>query len=171
MVSASELRAAFWTDNHTAHNHTAHHVWDEIKSSLDNTNTACYKCELITSNGECCNKVFNSYNALIVHQIRTAGGDHGEVSPFFCGILTNRCPNCLTTFSSLEGARNHLKRAFLSKSCNRDKSFMNYPIHTSAIYSCPFCCFETPDLTAYVLHRISWAVPPASIQIYLNKFQ
>ena len=139
-ISPAELRAAFWTRS------TNYQPWENIKTALEHHTARQFICQLLNADGDVCGKAFQSYNALIVHQVRARGGGHGDVSPFYCGILTNRCPHCRTTFTTLEGVRNHIKRSFISGRCKRDRSFMNYPVQTLPNYNCPFCSYSTQNL-------------------------
>jgi hypothetical protein len=83
---------------------------DVVASSPSLNNFVCLDKKF---NGEICGRNFASFRDLQLHRVNstTIGGDHGCLTVASL-VVCNCCPNCSTSFSSRETAKQHLRKAF-----------------------------------------------------------
>ena len=53
-------------------------------------------------------------------------GGHGSRSPYYLGVIANRCPDCRTTLASRHTAQQHVKQAWKWGHCRIDRSYPEY---------------------------------------------
>ena len=115
------------------------------KRSRENELPGEWRCFLEGADGPC-TACFATRAALITHQVRTRGGEHGERSVFFSGAVTNACPNCNSTFASRASAQQHVRNAWRGGRCRHGLSHFAWPgPSTCRRASIVHCALPTPS--------------------------
>jgi len=80
-----------------------------------------FTCKLTLSDGQHCNMTFNSAHALAGHQLRST--IHHSSIRLSALIPFNICPWCSTSFRSHAATLAHVHNAFVSGTCNTDRTW------------------------------------------------
>eukprot|EP00959_Pyramimonas_sp_CCMP1952_P016670 353404-Pyramimonas_sp.AAC.1 len=87
-----------------------------------------YCSTYLNDDGLECGRRFVSHRALLVHQRRATGGQHGIPSAISKLVLTNQCVACLSTFRCRDTAVRHLVNAYRFGRCRVNSSQFNPPV-------------------------------------------
>ena len=96
--------------------------------------------------------LFESIHALHRHQAHPIyGGQHGKIMHESC-VIGNFCPWCMSTFTSYEGARQHVRNSFRVGYCNVDQNLYNSHMEDFANIQCLLCDHVLIDNYEYSWH-------------------
>jgi len=129
-----------------------------------------FVCELKTATGETCSMIFPSLQQLRDHQAHARGGEHGVVSRFWKGVVTNQCPWCSSTFSTRGTAIAHCRGSYKNKRCIVDNSTFDWPLSVPGSLQCPFDCgFDTDMLKKLQAHLVHSHLPQPPPELHFQE--
>lgn len=157
------FRAVFYTDNAPGVVRALEKfkVVDDGADEMDLIDRP-YACSLECEDSTICGARFVTKCSLRMHQTHTLGGQHGERSVFYSGIVTNECPWCRSSFASREGASKHSRNAHNVGHCALDQASFPWAVVEPSSLSCPLCD-EQPFVSRDLLqrHLVQEHFPPA----------
>ena len=111
-----------------------------------------FVCALQQEDGSVCGRTFQTQKALFAHQLHAQGGEHGADIHASSLVVTNQCPFCSSSFSSVASAKNHFRRAVQSGRCLADRAFLGGEVTPVHGIVCKLCEQNFADHSCYHWH-------------------
>ena len=113
--------------------------------------SSTFTCGDIRIDGSHCEATFSTYRELCVHR-RKATTTHDSPPHVQQLAVTNQCPFCSSSFSSLLSARQHVRHAVTYGACHVDRSYMPIPVKQVTDISCIVCNNSYANVDQYNWH-------------------
>ena len=111
-IEVDQLRSQYLDGNgHQEGAEVVHKSEDEVPR---------YTCDVNLPDGQVCGQQFSSFRALQTHKRHAA--NHGFVAPEHYLAVTNQCPWCKVSYTSLAATKRHIKKALAAQHCRGEGS-------------------------------------------------
>ena len=121
-----------------------------------------FVCNGILATGTVCGALFDTFQALTLHKIRSKTGSHEGVLHVQALVVTNRCPWCCSNFCLRASARQHARRAFLQGRCTTGCAHVPLPVVPVSAH-CRLCDTNFVNNDLYNWHIKSHVSPMSMI--------
>lgn len=132
MADPTVLRQAFWTCGPGPWNDLKEKYMKELQAQ-----GVTFSCE-ISVEGVCCGATFDSFQQMVLHQMRSKKLNHGLQHPLLKFVVNNQCPVCSTPFANETVAKHHLFSSYRFRRCCPNRSAMLWEIDEPPS-TCPEC--------------------------------
>ena len=109
-----------------------------------------FLCQILHDNGTECLAQYATRAALTRHQIQCA--THSAIHPIHGAVCTNQCPLCLSLFSSIASAKQHLEGSYKKGFCIKQLAHQTYTRQEPRHLCCKFCGLEFSSCGSLTSH-------------------
>ena len=111
-----------------------------------------WRCMETKADGTECGLEFHEQQGWYAHMRFSTEGSHGHRSLAQLLTVSNQCPWCMSTHSTIAISRQHVRRLFMKRSCQCDRSPMHHEPILPPTFECPACSKDHPSFEALQRH-------------------